>query len=74
MLDEPETVDQEDPLARSPTPGPRSSAAPDKAGISNLIEILAAVRGVDARRRSSASSTARGYGDFKQAVADAVVE
>ena len=32
--------------------------APDKAGISNLIEILAAVRGSDARGRSSASSTA----------------
>ena len=48
--------------------------APDKAGISNLIEILAAVRGVDARRRSRASSTGSGYGEFKTAVAEAVVD
>ena len=34
------------------------AAAPDKAGITNLIEILAVVRGVDARARSSASSRA----------------
>jgi tryptophanyl-tRNA synthetase len=47
--------------------------AADKAGISNLIEILAAVTGsspaeVEARFDGS------GYGQFKQAVADAVVE
>jgi tryptophanyl-tRNA synthetase len=47
--------------------------APDKAGISNLIEILAAVRGVslDEVQREFKGS---GYGAFKQAVADAVVE
>ncbi len=46
---------------------------PDKAGIANLIEILAAVRGVDpaeVEREFDGS----GYGDFKGAVADAVVE
>ena len=46
---------------------------PDKAGISNLIEIMAAVRGIapeDVEREFDGS----GYGAFKQAVADAVVE
>ena len=37
--------------ARSPTRGPRSCARADKPGISNLIEILAVVRGVDAGGR-----------------------
>ena len=47
--------------------------APDKAGITNLIEILSVVREVspeDIEREFSGS----GYGDFKGAVADAVVE
>jgi tryptophanyl-tRNA synthetase len=46
---------------------------PDKAGISNLIDIMAAVRGIapaDVEREFDGS----GYGAFKQAVADAVVE
>lgn len=46
--------------------------APEKAGISNLIEILAAVRGItpEGVEREFAGS---GYGTFKQAVADAVI-
>jgi tryptophanyl-tRNA synthetase len=47
--------------------------APDKAGISNLIEILAVVREADpadVEREFDGS----GYGDFKQAVSEAVVE
>jgi tryptophanyl-tRNA synthetase len=45
----------------------------DKAGISNLIEIMSVVRDVtpEAIEKEFAGS---GYGDFKQAVADAVVE
>jgi tryptophanyl-tRNA synthetase len=46
---------------------------PDKAGIGNLIEILAAVRDVppeDVEREFDGA----GYGDFKSAVSDAVVE
>jgi tryptophanyl-tRNA synthetase len=47
--------------------------APDKAGISNLIEILSVVRGVEPEEieREFADS---GYGDFKAAVGDAVVD
>jgi tryptophanyl-tRNA synthetase len=47
--------------------------APDKAGISNLIDILAAVRG-STPDAVEASFNGSGYGAFKQAVADAVVE
>jgi tryptophanyl-tRNA synthetase len=46
--------------------------APDKAGITNLIEILAVIRDVspeEVEREFDGS----GYGDFKSAVADAVV-
>jgi tryptophanyl-tRNA synthetase len=45
----------------------------DKPGISNLIEILAAVRGVQPGAIES-EFDGGGYGAFKQAVADAVVE
>jgi tryptophanyl-tRNA synthetase len=47
--------------------------APDKEGITNLIDILSVVRGVDPdeiEREFDGS----GYGDFKGAVADAVVD
>ncbi len=47
--------------------------APDKAGISNLIDILAAVRGI-APAEVERDFDGGGYGAFKQAVADAVVE
>ena len=46
---------------------------PDKPGISNLIEILAAVRGM-APEHVESEFDGSGYGAFKQAVADAVVE
>jgi len=47
--------------------------APDKPGISNLIEILAAVRG-EAPDRVEAEFDGAGYGAFKTAVAEAVVD
>ena len=47
--------------------------SPDKPGISNLIDILAAVSGVTQEQVEAEHSESR-YGDFKQAVADAVVE
>ncbi len=45
----------------------------EKAGISNLIEILAAVRGTEPEKIES-EFDGSGYGAFKQAVADGVVE
>jgi tryptophanyl-tRNA synthetase len=47
--------------------------APDKAGVSNLIEILASVRDV-APEAIEAEFDGAGYGAFKTAVADAVVD
>ena len=59
--------------APSPTPAADVRRGPDKAGIGNLIEILAAVRGTtpDAIEAEFADSR---YGDFKGAVAAAVIE
>ena len=48
--------------------------APDKPGVSNLIEIMAAVRGVAAEQVEADLAGARGYGDLKVAAAEAVVE
>ncbi len=47
--------------------------APDKAGITNLIDILSAARGID-QSEVEAEFEGAGYGDFKQAVAEGVVE
>ncbi|HEV2062430.1 MAG TPA: tryptophan--tRNA ligase [Solirubrobacteraceae bacterium] len=74
VLDEPSTVlkkfkravtDSEDP--------PSIRRSPEKPGITNLVEILAAVRGVDPSDVESSFAGAR-YGDFKVAVAEEVVE
>jgi tryptophanyl-tRNA synthetase len=47
--------------------------APDKPGISNLIEILAVARGV-APEQVERDFEGQGYGDFKKAVAEGVVD
>ena len=72
VLDAPETVTKKIRSAVTDS-GSEVVRGPDKAGISNLIEILSAVRGVtpDEVEREFDGS---GYGAFKQAVADAVVE
>ncbi len=46
--------------------------ADDKPGVSNLLQILAAVTG-DSIESLEASFEGKGYGAFKQAVADAVI-
>ena len=48
-------------------------AAPDKAGVTNLIDILAVARGTG-RAEIERDFDGAGYGDFKKAVADGVVE
>jgi tryptophanyl-tRNA synthetase len=48
-------------------------AAPDKAGVTNLIDILAVARGTG-RAEIEREFEGVGYGDFKKAVADGVVE
>jgi tryptophanyl-tRNA synthetase len=72
VLDEPEVILKKFRSAVTDS-GTEVVRGPDKAGISNLIEILAAVRGT-APEEVEASFNGSGYGAFKQAVADAVVE
>jgi tryptophanyl-tRNA synthetase len=70
VLDEPAAIAKK--LRSSVTDsGTEVRRAPDKAGISNLIEILAAVRGTDSDQIER-EFDGSGYGAFKQAVADAV--
>jgi tryptophanyl-tRNA synthetase len=72
VLDEPKTVVKKIRSAVTDS-GTDVRRAADKAGVSNLIEILAAVRGV-APEQVEGEFDGSGYGAFKQAVADAVVE
>ncbi len=72
VLDEPDAVVKKVRSAVTDS-GAEVRRAPDKAGISNLIEILAAVRGA-APENIEREFGESGYGAFKQAVADAVVE
>jgi tryptophanyl-tRNA synthetase len=72
VLDEPKAIDKKVGSAVTDS-GSEVVRAPDKPGISNLIEILAVVRGVspeDVEREFEG----RRYGEFKAAVAEAVVD
>ncbi len=70
--DDPETVLKKMRSAVTDS-GSEIVRAPDKAGISNLIEVLAVIRGTapEEVERDFAES---GYGDFKTAVGEAVAE
>jgi tryptophanyl-tRNA synthetase len=72
VLDEPRAVVKKVRSAVTDS-GSEVRQAPEKAGISNLIEILAAVRGTRPEEVEG-EFDGSGYGAFKQAVADAVVE
>jgi tryptophanyl-tRNA synthetase len=72
VLDDPATVSKKVRSAVTDS-GTEVVRGRDKAGISNLIEILAAVRGV-APEQVEQEFDGSGYGAFKQAVADAVVD
>jgi tryptophanyl-tRNA synthetase len=72
VLDEPRAVAKKIRSAVTDS-GAEVRRAPDKPGVSNLIEILAAVQGTAPEAVESLFS-AGGYGPLKQAVADAVVE
>jgi tryptophanyl-tRNA synthetase len=72
VIDPPEVVVKKFRTAVTDS-GNEITRSPEKAGISNLIDILAAVRGIPQEEveREFAGS---GYGAFKQAVAEAVIE
>jgi tryptophanyl-tRNA synthetase len=71
VLDEPDAIVRKIRSAVTDS-GTEVVRAPDKEGISNLIDILAAVRGT-APEEIEREFDSSGYGAFKQAVADAVV-
>jgi tryptophanyl-tRNA synthetase len=72
VLDDPATIERKFKRAVTDS-GTDIRRAPDKPGISNLIEILAAVSGSSFEAVEAAHADAR-YGDFKAAVAGAVIE
>jgi tryptophanyl-tRNA synthetase len=72
ILDPPEAVAKKVRSAVTDS-GSGVMRAPDKPGISNLIEVLSVIRGVEPEQIER-EFDGSGYGDFKAAVADAVVE
>ncbi|HTA12036.1 MAG TPA: tryptophan--tRNA ligase [Solirubrobacteraceae bacterium] len=72
VLDEPKAIEKKLKSAVTDS-GSEVRKDPEKPGISNLIEILAAVRGAEPAAIEREFADAR-YGEFKQAVADAVIE
>ncbi len=72
VLDEPGTIRKK--LASAVTDSGREVVrGPDKAGITNLIDILAVARGVD-QAEIELEFDGAGYGEFKKAVAEGVIE
>jgi tryptophanyl-tRNA synthetase len=70
--DEPATIVKKVKRAQTDS-GADIVRAPDKAGITNLIDILAVTRGI-APENVEREFEGSGYGDFKQAVGEAVAE
>jgi tryptophanyl-tRNA synthetase len=73
VLDEPKAIVKKFKSAVTDSGSEVRHDRAEKPGVSNLIEILAAVRHSDFAA-IEAEFAGSGYGDFKQAVADAVVE
>jgi tryptophanyl-tRNA synthetase len=71
VLDEPGTVEKKIKSAVTDS-GSEVARSPDKPGITNLIDILAVIRGV-APAEVESEFDGSGYGQFKQAVAEEVV-
>jgi tryptophanyl-tRNA synthetase len=72
VLDEPELL-RKKVMSAVTDSGSEVVRGEGKAGIANLIEVLAVIRGVGPER-IEAEFAGSGYGDFKRAVADAAVE
>ncbi len=72
VLDEPKKIEKKLKSAVTDS-GDEVRRAPDKPGVSNLIEILAAVRGAEPAAVEAELAQAR-YGELKTAVAAAVVD
>jgi tryptophanyl-tRNA synthetase len=72
VLDEPDAIRRKFKRAVADS-GREIVRAPDKPGISNMIEIMAVARGI-APEEVEREFAGSGYGDFKAAVGDAVVD
>jgi tryptophanyl-tRNA synthetase len=73
VLDEPKAIEKK--IKRAVTDsGTEIRAAPDKPGVSNLLELLAVTRETSVEEAERSLDGARGYGDLKVAVAEAVVD
>jgi tryptophanyl-tRNA synthetase len=72
VLDEPDVVRKKFGSAVTDS-GREIVRSPQKPGVTNLVDILAVARGSD-QAAVEAEFEGAGYGDFKQAVAEAVVE
>ncbi|HTA15703.1 MAG TPA: tryptophan--tRNA ligase [Solirubrobacteraceae bacterium] len=73
VLDEPDRIAKKLKSAVTDS-GKEIVRSPEKPGVSNLIEILAVARELTPEQVEADMADARGYGDLKSAVADAVVE
>jgi tryptophanyl-tRNA synthetase len=72
VLDEPKAIEKKFKRAVTDS-GNEIMRHPDKPGVSNLIDVLAAARGATPAAIEEELRSARGYGDLKVAAADAVV-
>ena len=73
VLDDAQGRDEEGPSAVTDSGSEVTATGEGKEGIANLIEILSVARGARRWRRSRSEFEGSGYGDFKGAVAEAVV-
>jgi tryptophanyl-tRNA synthetase len=75
VLDEPKTIEKKVKRAvTDPEDPPRIVRAPEKPGVSNLIDVLAVARGQKPEEIEREMASARGYGDLKTATAAAVID
>jgi tryptophanyl-tRNA synthetase len=72
VLDEPRAIEKKIKSAVTDS-GTEIRRAPDKPGVSNLIEILAVARASAPEAVEAELADARGYGDLKAAVAEATI-
>jgi tryptophanyl-tRNA synthetase len=75
VLDDPKSIERKFKRAVTDSDDPPViRAGADKPGVTNLLEILAAARGLTIAQAEAMLADARGYGDLKTETANAVVE
>ena len=75
VLEEPAAIEKKFKRAVTDSDDPPSIRfTPEKPGVSNLLEIMAVARGITPQEAAASLADARGYGDLKSAVAEAVIE